>query len=391
LKVDVDINPLPLHDAESIDRELRLLAENPPSGLLVTAMHLESWPRLRALLGQRGEIPTIVFGPLGTALPSRTRKLQGMPRTFVATTQDHKWLATGVRMLKAAWELPQTRICIVSDAAEGDQRIGKIGSTLHYVPLSRWIDELRDTPISDEVREIAKAFAIEARDVVEPELDDILSAARNYVVARRIMKSERCQGISVDCAQLVGEQHVACGPCLAWSKLLDEGLVGGCEADADAAVTLLLAMRLFDRPGFMQDATANTVSNTLVASHCTCATRLCGYDQPPATYRLRSHFESDTGVAMQVQWPIGETVTLLKYQRPDTMWFGTGRVLDNVQASFAGGCRTAVEIELDDLPDARDLAGHHQVLVCGEFDNLLRAYCALSDLKPAHIGGARRA
>ena len=385
LDVQLDINPLPLHESESIDRELQLLSQNPPSGLIVTVMHLQAWPRVDCLLKERGDIPAIAFAPLGTSLPSRTGKLRGLPKTFVASTPDHQWLATGVRMLNAAFALPHTRICIVSDAAKGDRQIGKIGTTMHYVPLSRWIDEFGRTEVTEEVREIAKSYAIEAGDIVEPEMEDLLQAARNYVVARRVMKAERCQGISVDCAQLVGEQHVACGPCLAWSKLLDQGLVGGCEADADAAVSLLLAMRLFDRPGFMQDAAVNTVNNTLVASHCTCATKLAGYDQPAVPYRLRSHFESNTGVAMQVQWPVGQEVTLLKYQRPDAVLCGTGRVRDNVHVPFAGGCRTAVEIEMDDVADARDVKGHHQVVVCGKFDNTLKAYCELSDLRLVHI------
>lgn len=381
LDVQLDINPRPLHEAVSIDRELQLLSENLPSGLMVTVMHLQSWPRVDCLLKERGDIPAIAFAPLGTSLPSRTRKLRDLSKTFVASTPDHQWLATGVRMLNATWALTHTRICIVSDAAKGDRQIGKVGTTLHYVPLSRWIDELGRTEVTEEVQELAKSFAIEARDILEPEMEDLLQAARNYVVARRVMKAERCQGISVDCAQLVGEQHVACGPCLAWSKLLDQGLVGGCEADADAAVTLLLAMRLFNRPGFMQDAAVNSVNNTLIASHCTCATKLTGYGQPPAAYRLRSHFESNTGVAMQVEWPVGQEVTLLKYRRPGSLMFGTGHVKDNVQVPFAGGCRTAVEIEMDHLDDVRDVRGHHQVLVCGKFDNQLRAFSELTDLE----------
>jgi hypothetical protein len=385
LDVQLDINPLPLHEAESIDRELALLSENPPSGLIVAVMHLQSWPRVDCFLKERGDMPAIAFAPLGTALPSRTRKLRGLSKTFVASTPDQQWLETGVRMLNAAWTLPHTRICMVSDIVKGDRPSGKVGTTLHYVPLSRWTDEFNRTEVTEEVEEIAKSYAIEARDIVEPEIEDLRRAARNYVAARRIMKAENCQGISVDCAQLVGEKHAACGPCLAWSKLLDQGLVGGCEADADAAVSLLLAMRLFNRPGFMQDAAVNTVNNTLVASHCTCATKLAGYNQPAMPYRLRSHFESNTGVAMEVQWPTDQEVTVFKYQHPDMILCGIGRVRGNVDAPFAGGCRTKIEIEMDDMGDARDVKGHHQVVVCGKFDNLLKAYCELSDLRLVHI------
>ena len=273
----------------------------------------------------------------------------------------------------------------MSDAARGDLQAGRVGTTLHYVPLARWANEFRDAPATDEMQEIVKHYAIESKSLVEPGRDDLLNAARNYVVARRIMAAENCQGISVDCSPLVGGCKVSCGPCLAWSKLLDEGRVGGCEADADAAVTLMLAMRLFDRPGFMQDPAPNTVNNTLVGSHCTCATKLSGFDQPPAQFSLRSHAESDTGVSLQVLWKPGQEVTILGFQRPETMLYGTGRVRGNVQAPYAGGCRTAVEVELSGVSDVRDVKGHHQVFVYGKFDQMLKSFCELTDLKAVHV------
>jgi L-fucose isomerase-like protein len=326
-----------------------------------------------------------VFSPLGTALTTRREHPEQAPRTHVAMTQDHQWLGTAVRLLKTAWEIPRTRICVVSDVLQGDHALDGIGTIMHYVPLARWVDEVREAKVTAAVEEMAKQYAIESREIAEPEFEDLIRAAQNYVVARRIMEAEGCQGISVDCAQLVGECKAACGPCLAWSRLLDEGSLGGCEADTEAAVSLLLAGRLFDRPGFMQDPAPNTVRNSIVASHCTCATRLDGFDKPPAQYSLRTHYESDTGVALRVLWREGQEITLLKYQRPGKMVFGSGRVVENVQVTAGGGCRTAVEIALDGVPDVRQLRGNHQVLVYGNFEATLRGFCELSGLEMEHV------
>ena len=385
LGLHLDVSPVPLNDPESIEQELQLLRRNPPAGLMVTVMHLESWPQVRYLLQQRGDLPSIVFSPLGTSLARQARTLRDATKTFVATTPDHTWLATGMRMLKTTWDMNHACICIFTDAARGERQAGKLGPTLRYLPLSRWIDEVQAAEDTDEMREIAKHYAIEAMDIVGPGMEDLLNAARNYVVARRILAAENCQGISVDCGPLIGNRQAACGPCLAWSKLLDEGWVGACEADADAAVSLLLAQRLFGRPGFMQDAVPNTVNNSLIVSHCTSATKLHGDGQPPAPYRLRSHAESDTGVAMEVLWPVGQEVTLVNFQRPDTLLFGTGQVRENVRAPFAGGCRTSLEIAMDGAQDVRDVKGHHQILVCGNFAQTLRAYCQLADLRAEPI------
>ena len=202
------------------------------------------------------------------------------------------------------------------------------------------------------------------------------------------MSAENCQGISVDCSPLVSGRQVGCGPCLAWSRLLDEGQIAACEADADAAVSLTLVSRLFGRPGFMQDPTPNSVDNTVIASHCTCATRLHGFDEAPATYTLRSHAESNMGVSLRVEWQPNEPLTIVRFERPESLLVGTGHVLNNVDAAIKGGCRTAVEIVVDGLDDARDLAGFHQVLVCGKFDRELRMYAELAGLRFADMNQA---
>ncbi len=63
----------------------------------------------------------------------------------------------------------------------------------------------------------------------------------------------------------------------------------------------MLTSYLLDRPGFMNDPVPETVHNTLIAAHCMSGTRIAGFDQPPAPYVLRSHSESNIGVAMQVR------------------------------------------------------------------------------------------
>jgi len=385
LGVELDVSPLPLHEPDSVSRFLGQLGKSPPDGLVLTVMHIKSWPQACYIAKNRGDIPTIVFSPLGTAITQQDDQIAQLPKTFVAATPESNWLSSGMRMLKTVWDLKHSRIGLVTDVATGDRRLEPIGTTLHYIPLQRWIEQLEKTEVNDEVREIAKHYAIESKAIAEPESADLFNAARNYLVARQIMAAENCQAISLDCAPLVSERRIPCGTCLAWSKLLDEGHVAACEADGDAAVTMLVISRLFDRPGFMQDPVANTVSNTLIGSHCTCATRLDGYDKPSAPFVLRSHAESGTGVALQVSWRPGQEVTIAKFQGPGRMLIGTGKVVRNLDSTRTGGCRTSVEFDLDDVANSRDVKGHHQVIVYGKLDRPLRAFCQLAGIKAEHI------
>ncbi len=277
---------------------------------------------------------------------------------------------------------------MVSDQAKGDQTIASTGTVLHYVPLARWAEETQRVEAGPEAEEIVKQYAIEAKEIVEPTKVTLSAAARNYLVAKQLMSAENCQGISLDCSPLLSAHQLECGTCLAWSRLLDEGQIAACEADADAAVSLMLVSRLLGRPGFMQDPTPNSSDNTIIASHCTCATRLHGFGEAPATYTLRSHAESNTGVAMRVEWQPNEPLTIVRFERPDSLLVGTGRVVNNVDSSIKGPCRTAVEIVVDGLDDTRDLAGFHQVLVCGKFDRELEMYAELAGLRFADVNQA---
>ena len=56
---------------------------------------------------------------------------------------------------------------------------------------------------TDETRAMAAYYTKEAKKIVEPKPQDMLNAAKNYVVAKRIMAAENCQTISLDCLGLV--------------------------------------------------------------------------------------------------------------------------------------------------------------------------------------------
>jgi hypothetical protein len=190
----------------------------------------------------------------------------------------------------------------------------------------------------------------------------------------------------MDCLGLVGSRKIPCPPCIGFSRLLDEGLVGCCEADVGSALSLMLVARLCERPGFMQDPVPNTVNNTFMGAHCTCPTKLDGFDKPHEPIILRSHSESSIGVSPQVLWRLGQKVTLMKFEGGGkSMLIGTGRVVANIDTPPSGGCRTSVELALDDIPDCRDVKGFHQLFLYGDHSVMLKGYCQLAGIQAVHI------
>ena len=387
--VRLNVRSDPLDSDNAVSSYLEQLKKAPPDGLVVTCMCLHystssSWPHVNNIAKNRGNIPTIVFSPMGTSFTGHLQETRNIPGVFAAATQDLDWLEFGIRMLNTISQMKNTRICIVAGNKTEDKKLNVIDTTLYYIPSKRFLDEFKKVQESDEVRAMADYYTKNAKKIVEPTKQDILTAAKNYIVCRRLMAAENCQGISMDCLGPISRRLMQ-PPCMAFSRLRDEGGLGTCEADWNAAISTRLTNLLFDRPGFMQDPAPNTVNNTLMGAHCTCATKLDGFDKSPEPFILRSHSESNVGVAMQVLWRIGQKVTIMKFQGPESIILGTGRVLRNIDTPPAGGCRTSVELELDDVPDCRDTKGFHQLFIYGDLELPFKAYCQLAGIKVVHI------
>lgn len=381
MRIQLEVDPAAIEDPASVDAALQRVKQSSPDGIMVIQMHLSYWKATNQFLENRGGIPTIVFSRLGTSFTGHLQIAKRLSNVFIAATDGLDWLRHGMQMFKTIGDMKASRLCIVTGDKTIDRKLDVIGTTLHYIPLQRWVDELNKTKTTDAMRAVADFYTKHAKAIREPNSKDILNAAKNYFIAKQIMATENCDGISLNCLGLVRNHSVPCAPCIAWSKLNDEGSVGACEADWNAAISMRLISLLFGRPGFQQDPAPNTVRNTLIGAHCSSPTRLKGFDQDPVPFILRNHHESETGVSPQVLWPVGQEVTVMDFDGPTRMVVGTGRVLRNFDTPTEGGCRTSVELAMDNVTDAVDIRGFHQLFIYGKLDHKLRAYGKLAGIE----------
>ena len=373
LDVQLEVQAKPIDSQEQVNALLERIKKSPPDGLIVVAMCLFRWKYVDQIVQKRGDLPTIVYSNL-SGFTGNLQCGRNTPKTFLGATQDVGWLAQALRMLNAIWRMKNTRILRVANS-DKDITVPGLGTVFHGVRRSRFEEEFKNVTESDEVRAIADFYAKSAQKIVEPTKADIVEAAKNYVVCRRLMEAEKCQGITIAC---LGWKNPVC---LAFSKLLDEGTVAACEADVDASLSMLLTGLLCNRPGFMQDPSPNTVNNTLIGAHCTSATKLEGFDKPyRAPYVLRN-YHTRTGVSPQVLWPVGKPVTVMEFAGPKSIIVGTGRVRANIDQPPSGCCRTAVEIELDNVADSRDVKGFHQLFIYGHLKRTFQAYGKLAGIQ----------
>ena len=82
----------------------------------------------------------------------------------------------------------------------------------------------------------------------------------------------------------------------------------------------------------------DTASNALIHFHCTSATKMAGPASKRLPFSIRTQTDSDKGVALEVEMPVGQAVTCAKFVNLDTMVISTGEIFKITKDEL--GCRT---------------------------------------------------
>jgi len=374
--VKLRVQDKPIVKPDEVKAYLAQLKKSPPDGLIVGAMCLFRWKPVQQIMAARGKIPTIIYSHL-SGFTGNLQLGRKTPGVLMAATQSVEWLEMAVRMLNAIWRLKHTQI--LDTRRRFKPTAHELGTKFVGCKVN-WVEEVRKAKETPEARAIADYYAKNAKKIVEPTKAEIVEAATQYATLRRLMATHKCQGISLH-GCLISKP-----PCLAASKLRDEGIVATCEGVLYGAVGELLTFLLFNRPTFIQDPSPNTIDNTLIGSHCTSPIKLEGCDKPyRAPYQIRDYHTRD-GVSMQVLWPKGKEVTFIQLGWPKkTLMIGTGRVVSNIPQPPSGCCRTAVEITVDGCTDTRDVKGFHQLFILGNLERTFRQFGKLAGIEVSRI------
>lgn len=380
--VELRAEPGPLESEQAVNRLAQELRAAPPDAVLLSLQHMGAWGWADRLA--RLGVSTIIFAPIGTAFTGHVLEISRRPGVHVVSSLEMAAVEQTLRMVRAKRQFEATRLLVVA----GDQRretvVERLGTKVRYIPRRRLHELFARMPETEEALSVAREMRGSARRIVEPTWQDTVNAARSYLTAKRLLHEEGANALTTDCLGMVTAKLVPTPPCMAASIFQDGGVTYGCEADVFGALSLMLSSYLFDKPGFMNDPVPETVKNLLITSHCTCGTRLNGLGGKREPYILRSHSESNLGVSMQVLWREGQRVTLVRFLGPGDVLVDTGTVVGNVDTPPAGGCRTDFEIRMDNVEDARDVLGFHQVVFYGDHRRDVEAFCQMYGLGVAH-------
>jgi len=204
--------------------------------------------------------------------------------------------------------------------------------------------------------------------------EEVRKSAKVFDAIKSLIAKRNAIAYGIRCFPFILSTSVT--PCLAISHSIDSGIIGACEADLGALITMLLAFSISKQSVFMGNI-EDISGNQIVLAHCTIATSLV------KDYFLLSHFETNSSVSIRGILPIGEKITLLRLSNDfKKLFLATGEIIRG-EAWSDEFCRTQFMIKLD--RDASTLIENpissHLIMIRGDWNkefNLLSKALGIS-------------
>jgi len=382
LGVNLNIKPTPIYNMEESDAWLAEAGTSQIDGLILVMLDRQqhSWPTAR--LAAESGIPTVIFSPLGTSFTTNTVHLAGKPGCVVYSTNDVDQLTYGMKMLKAGSRMKRSRCVVIRGTERRETSLADTGISLQYIPSDTFKNIYNSMPLNDDITAMTDAYLREARDIRQSTRQDVLNGIKSYMVAGRILENEKADAISMDCLGALADEKISL-PCISWSRMNDDGIPAACEADTGAIAAQIMVQYLFDRPGFQQDPVADTSDDTIIGAHCSCPTRLNGFNNPPEPFELIPHHGNRDAVPRTI-WKEGQRVTCLDVLPSDgedrertQLLISTGTVVKNMNVPPSGGCVVSVKVKFDDGHEVLSYPGFHQLFFYGDYKKELKEFSQL--------------
>ncbi len=332
---------------------------------------------------------------------------QGL-RLIMAPSRDLSEIDRLVALLRVPSRMQQSKIILIgnpgcaagTEAARDFQRVQKIlGPEVIQITPNEFIKIHQSIDVKAAQQEAQATWISQAGKIVEPTSAEIVKSCQTYLAMKKVMLERGAQAVTVKCLGGIPIQTLGY-PCLGFSKILDEGMVGACEADMDSTLTMLLFKYAFGLPGFITDPLIDEARNAVIHAHCVAPTKMRGPNSDRLPFHIRNHRDDNQGASLKVfmNRDIGQKVTWAKVANLDSILVVTGTITEVCDFDDRG-CRTQVVAQVDNarqlfeqwgagvLPDDM-MTLLHRVLFYGDHMNSVKDLAQLLGLRVLAEGQA---
>ncbi|MEM4576383.1 MAG: hypothetical protein QW701_02830 [Candidatus Nezhaarchaeales archaeon] len=283
------------HKILSLDKPLVIL--HLTGGTSKLAVEVAKWCNTPITLVTHGE---------GNSLPSGLETLVRLKRLGLSAKIEFLEPSSGTLKIKELESVFVGCMTIIGEVSPRTFDITCPATLAHRlkVKIMHLAEEELEKYLERHVRdaELSHSFLSEFRGEVRVPVQELqLSLALKEAIKEAVEKM-KCNVFTVDCFEIL--KRISVTPCLAISLLSEEGFLGICEADVQAAACMI-AIRELVHPFMGNIVAVNDESVTL--AHCTAATVLASNI---SKVKLKSHFETDRSVAVDVPLRLGEAVMI---------------------------------------------------------------------------------
>jgi len=246
------------------------------------------------------------------------------------------------------------------------------GPRLVRFEVDELIDAVREID-PEEAKDVAFEFAKGATCIFEPGEEILEGSAGVYLALKRFVQEYRLDAVTVKCFDLL--QPCQNTGCYALARLSEEGVPAACEADVLSCLGMLFIHELTSQPSFMANpAQIDTKLGRLLLAHCTIPRTMT------TAYRIRSHFESGIGTAIEGDVKPGPvTMARIGGRGLNEIFVARGRVIESDLSDDM--CRTQITVELSDKAHVNHLLlsplGNHHLVVEGDHLQAIEEFMGL--------------
>lgn len=242
-----------------------------------------------------------------------------------------------------------------------------------HVDRQKCLEKLNINLMDIDIKELTDLFKEAAtrefkhQEPLSFDTKELDQAKRVSVSLDKLVNKYHLKGLTIRCFDLLGSIHTT--GCLGLSMLNKDKIIGACEGDVPAMLSMVLLNRITGQPGFQANPSRiDTDKNQIILAHCTLPLDMA-YD-----YRVMTHFESGIGVALRGK--MRETdITIFKLSRSlRNFYCEEGKILTNLEDPNL--CRTQILVQLEDVRYFLTAPyGNHHLVVYGKHKQRLSEYC----------------
>lgn len=197
---------------------------------------------------------------------------------------------------------------------------------------------------------------------------DSLDASKKLVLQiDDIVKKENLDGITIRCFDFLSTIHTTA--CLSLALLNERGIIGTCEGDIPAMISMFITYKLCGQTGFQCNPSRIDIDNKeMVLAHCTLPFNMVNQ------YKLDTHFESGIGVAVKGELSPGKITIFKLSKNMKDYYLSTGEIKNNL--SEKNLCRTQIQIGVDKNIGyfLRNPYGNHHIIIYGDHEAEITEY-----------------